>query len=406
MTMRFRFLTDQLDGAVAELYTMQPLIVGNLLPALTSVVPVAGGVADFQLAPQAPFALRVRDGGTAFVRTGMSDLSGGTLDEETGDFTGAYFVVRPDPAVFSPTDLAGLVPPLPRVSNDDDGNPQFSLNTLTLTITGDLINATGTGVYLQTPIGGSISFTYLFRLRPNTAALNVGRVLKVETVSTSVTSTDGSFLGFLINLVGDFLLLLMQEEVVAQIEKTLQAEIDLAVRSALADAGAGAGITVTATSVTTDTTAGITVDVLAAINAESVCPTGITFGSVRLRPVGQIRALAAMRDQVLRGSPRGELYLRMFHKHKKELARLLLRHPDLLKQADATVSAGLRDYSPKAPARGVMSEVTAKQALRLLEMVAKLGSPELAALARGLVPEVKVFVGRPVGDVFGRGGEG
>lgn len=217
---------------------------------------VNNGVATFPEAPQSPFAVRVRDGTTALFRTGLTDLSSGTLDEDTGDFSATYFVVRPDATIFAPAALAGLVPPLPRISNDDDGNPQFSLNTLTLAITGGLISATGTGVYLQTPIGGSVAFSYLFRLVPNTSPLSPGRILKVETESASVTSTDGSFFGFLINIVGNLLLWIMQEEVVSQIESTLQAEIDLAVRDALADAGAGAGITVTATSVTTDTTAG------------------------------------------------------------------------------------------------------------------------------------------------------
>jgi len=229
---------------------MQPMIAGSLMPALNSVVTVSSGVATFPNAPQSPFAVRVRDGSTTFVRTGVTDLSSGTLDADTGDFSASYLVVRPDATTFTPAQVAGLVPPLPRISNDDDGNPQFSLNTLTLTITGGLINATGTGVYLQTPIGGSVSFNYLFRLLPNTSPLNAGRILKVETQASTVTSTDGSFFGFLINLVGNFLLGIMQEEVVSQIESTLQAEIDLAVRDALADAGAGAGITVTATSVT------------------------------------------------------------------------------------------------------------------------------------------------------------
>jgi len=403
MAMQFRFLTDQLDGTAAELFLMQPMIAGSLMPVLSSVVTVNGGVATFPTAPQAPFAVRVRDGSTTFVSTGVIDLSSGILDEDTGDYSAAYLVVQPDATTFTPDALAGLVPPLPRVSDDEDGNPQFSLTTLTLTITGGLINATGTGVYLQTPVGGSVSFNYLFRLVPNTSALNAGRILKVVTESASVTSTDGSIFGFMVNLVGNFLLWIMQEDVVSQIEDTLQAEIDLAVRDALADAGAGAGITVTATSVTTDTAAGITVSALAAINAQSVCPTGLTFGSIRMRPVAQIRALAAMRNLALRGSPRGDLYLQMFRRHKAELLRLLIRHPELLKQADATVAAGLKDYSPKEPARGVMSRGTAKHAARLLEMVGKLGSPELAALARALTKEVPAFVGRPAGEVLGRG---
>ena len=404
MASRFTFFTDQFEGTQAALAVMQPLFPGGPMPAFLGAGTVTDGKVTLPTLPPGRFALGVRDGETLLLRTGVVDFSSGSFEEDTGDFVSSYFLIRPDTTVITPAALGTLVPALPIVSRDASGTAVFRLTALTLTISGDLINATGAGTYLPTPIGGAVTFTYLFRLKPNPSIFNAARILEVETASATVKSADGSLLGFLINLVGDFLLWVMHEDVVSQIERAVQAAIDTSIQASLANAGAGAGVTGTAFSVTIDATAGISVDVFAAVNSLSVCPSGVTSGSIRLRPVAQIRALAAMRDRALRGTLRGDLYLEMFRKHRAELLHLALTHPELLKQADRAVEVGLRDFRPEAPAEGAMSEATAQEATRLLEMVAKVASPELAALARGLIPEVRAFVGQRVGDVLDRAG--
>ena len=402
MTMRFRFFTEDLDGADVQLYAMAPLIMGAEVPVLVGTQTISNGVATFSTTPLASFAVRVRESSDILARTGRVDLSTGTMDSSTGEFVAAYFLLPTNaPVVITPAQLGGLVPSLPQTSTDEDGAPLFRLDSLTLTITGNTITATGAGEHLQTWIGGAVTFTYLFRLVPNTGLLSVDRLVDVETVSSVVRSANGGLLGFLINVVGDILLWILRDKVAKQIEASIQAAVDEAVEAELDAAGAGAGITVTVRSLVTNTTTGITVNPLAMINAASVCPSGFSSGSIRLRAVAQIRALAAMRDRVLRGSPRGELYLEMFRKHRAELTWLLVRHPELLKQADTTVARGLRDFSPRAPEKGVMSEATAREAVQLLEMTASLASPELAALAASLIDEVRTFVGKSVAEVLG-----
>lgn len=403
MPMRFSFFFEDLDGASVQLFEMVTIMNANQIPIIAGTATVTNGSVTFPGMPLPNFTIRLRDGDIPFVRSGVVDLSSGNLNAETGDFVSAYFLIKPDnPVVISPAEVSGMVPSLPLTSEDEDGNPEFRLDTLTLTVTGDTITAVGTGQYLQVSIGGLVNFVYTFRLKPSLDPVNVGRILRVETVSGVVSSADGSWIGFLINLVGNFMLWIMRDAVVANIEKSIQADIDEAVQENLAEAGVEAEVTVTAMQVTIDPITGILVRPLAAVNASAVCPAGLTAGSVRLRPADQMRALAAMRDKVLRGAPRGELYLRMFEQYKFELLWILISHPSILKQTDVTVAAGLRDFNAKYPERGVMSEVTAREAVRLMENVARVASPELAVLIQGLIPEVREFVGTPVGKLFER----
>lgn len=409
MTTRLQFFSDLLDGATAQLWTTQSSLGGGFpigsiggIPMVADSDTVTGGLATFAPPPVSPFAFRVVDGDTLLMRSGPLDLTAGTVDEETGDFSIAYFIIQPtQPTVIAPTALAGLLPAVPMTTNDDNGDPEFTMNSIGLSITGNTLTATGTGVYLQTAIGGPVAFTYEFRLKPVRSPFGTDRLLKVETVRSTVVSTSGGWLGFLVDTITNIVLWIMEEDIARRIEKTVQTAIDAAIADSLASAGAGEGVTVSVMSVAMDSVTGITIDALAALNTQGLCPTEVSAGSVRLRPAAQVRALAAMRDRVLRGTPQGEGYLALFRKYRKELLWLLLRNPELLKQADAVVATGLKDFAADDPGNGVMSKATADAAARLLEMVGKLGSPELAALSRGLVADVRRFVGRPVAQVLG-----
>jgi hypothetical protein len=323
-------------------------------------------------------------------------LSGGFLDEDAGNFAAPYWMIDSDPVNMPPDTLSGLVPLLPKMSQDDDGNDLFRLESLSLFTRGNTVAATGIGTYMQAAAGGVVSFDYEFKLSPNRSA-TATRILNVTTIQAQVVSVSGgTVMGFLINIVGNILIAIMKDTVVTSLENSVQNQIDDAVSSQLS--GVPEGVTITALDVRTEDATGITVYPLAAVPGAILCE--LEPGSVRIRPVEQLKQLRSMRDKVMRGTTRGEAYIEMRRRHRAEMVYLLLRHPALLKQLDKLIRSGFKDFNARSPGKGVLSAATGKEGVKLLEMVGKLASPQLSVTARALIPEVKEFVGKSVSSIF------
>jgi hypothetical protein len=403
MAMEFIFYGDDYNGLRVDFWPVQAFVRDDnvyygLLQRHSTTIRDYKAIFDIDSIPV--FAIRMSTARSVFLRSGIRGLDSGTVDETTGDFTSAYIVIGPRVVERAPDLLNDLLPDLPITTNDDHGNTELRVNTLNLSINNSLLNVAGKATYLQIPLGGDVRFSYSFRLKPYLDVLNTDRILDVETIEADVRSAAGGPLGFLINIFSDFLIWVFKRYIIDSIENSIQEEMDTAIREMLADEGAVEGATASVLSVVIDESNGIVVRAYAAVDGRTTCAGVPTSGSIRARSKDQLQRLRAMREKVMKNTPRGEAYLRMLRRHNAELVYLLTTHPDLLKQMDLVIDTGLKDFTLARPDEGVMSMTTAREAIQLLRMVTEVASSDLSVLLRGLIPEIKELVGTPVSGIF------
>jgi hypothetical protein len=375
----------QLDGGTAQLWDAP-------WPWGDESATIDGAVAIFDMAPPQQFWMRARTGsGTYWMRSGKKDLSIGEVDENTGDWVTWYLLSDPVEIVQSPSDLSGAVPSLPITSGD------VKVTGMSFSISGSRLVAKGEGEYI--PFGWDIGFRYEFRLKPYRSPFNTERILNVETVDVDVWGKEGGLVGWLINLIIDIISEFMEDSIASQIETVIQERVDAEIADLLAKEKPPAGTTVTVQSVSLNPTTGLTVKAAGCVLFRDYCASVLGSGSIRLRPREQLKALRRLRETVLKGTPRGDAYIYTLRRHNAELVRLLINYPDLLAQVDTAVDSALRDCDRAKPN---LSEEAADEIIRMLQMLADLGSTKMGIAARALIADVKGYAGQPLSQVFAK----
>lgn len=398
MTMTFHLLSTDFDGLTLELWHDPPSVPN--LPFGINVfqigsAPIVSGDADVNVTPVNDFAVRVRDtNGTTLLRSGLRDLSVGTIDSN-GDFSTIALPIATT-QVLTPAEVAAIAPATPLTEDD------LTVTAISLGIVGDLLRAAGSANYDTNSFLGSVpvTFTYDFRLRPFTSLTNTDRLLDVETVSTVVRGAQGGLFGWLVNIIVLVVQAIMKDTIVAQIESTVQQQLDDSIADQLASQGVTDDVTVTVRSVGINGTTGITIEAFALVMTNNLCPGTISSGSVRRRSADQVRRMRLMRDRTLQKHVQGRAYVHAFETHQRELLQILLKHRDILRDVDALVARGMQEINGRTPGKSVLSAETAEQATALLQKVAKVASPELRVVINGVLPDVKSFTGRSVDEVF------
>lgn len=393
MSMEFNFLTSEFDGDTAELHS-------PVLPfSLVAVDTISGGIASFG-ANLPDFAVRIVSGGSTVLRTGVLDTSIGDVDT-SGDFSASFLTMRltdPDDTVLAVSDLEASIT-LPIIEGD------MTITAMNLATVGGDIRATGSGSYAAGFLGDvPFDFTYDFDLDPVGSALST-RVIEVETMSTSVVGTAGGLLGWILNMLVGLIAFVFKGTIEDEIEDAVQERVDAAVDDAFTAAGAPAGAMATLLSVS-ESSGDVTIDPMVCIPLSQIdCASLISSGSVRVRSRAELRKLRLMRDRVLLDQPQGKAYVILLRRHSREIIRLLVDDPKLLRRVDELVARGLDEFDSKDPAAGVMSARTADAARSIMKRLAAKGSRELRAVIEQTLPEVDGFVGRPVEDAFRQSGD-
>jgi hypothetical protein len=392
-----------LEGAIVELYTFRA---GFRKPHRHLSV-VTSGKAVFQNETATSFAVLVRIGAETIARTGIIGQESGLLNEQTGDLD-SYYIIQEDgsPIVITTDQLKNSMPEGSTTYDDENGSPVFRIDDIDIDIEGDRCVTEGKGEYLGGG-AGNITFSYDFRLHPDWSLTDAGRILRVETVSCKVKSVNRGFWGainnFFVNIVLWVLRNRLSETIKDAVQQIVNNEIDRLIDDTLQEREIDKeGLTVTIRSSAIDASTGITVHPAVLINALSLCPTRMSSAKMDVKSRSGDRSLKLMRDSVLKGTKRGERYVRLFELHRKESVRLLLTQPDLLKQAVATLETGIHDFRGDEPGKGVMSEATALEAAKLLKMIEELAASGISDAAGSLVKEIQDFAGQRVDEVMKR----
>jgi hypothetical protein len=386
--------SNDYDGATAELYDASAPPMPFLPVAIPiAAVKVANAQMTFPVAAPAAWAIRVRDGDT-LLRSGVRGQSVGQLDGS--DFTANFLALRitdQDQTTLSFADLQDEIE-LPIVEDE------LTITSLSLSATGGHVRATGAGTYQAAIVGAvPIAYTYDFALNPVTAPLST-RLMDVTTEDVSVVGTAGGISGWMLNLVVGLVTFLFQGRIADELRSAVQARVDEAVGAQLSGSQVPAGTSAHLRTISVSSS-GVKVDPHVLVPMSTfTCPIAFVAGPTAVGATGQLPALRAMRDQVLARHVRGQAYVALLERHGPELVRLLADDAELRRAADQVIAAGLRDFDPRAPARGTLRPETADAATRLMEAAARRASPTLRTVLRSTIGEVREFVGRPVESVL------
>lgn len=381
-------LDPDFEGSTAEHF--EPGSFLTSFDIFSEVDAMNNGVAEFSSNPGDEICVRLRATNGSVLRTGVRDA--GDVGEMDGSVLELPYLIQPISEEVLYTDLtSGL--PLPMTIND------LTLSSLTLGRSGQNFVATGTAIYDAGFLGNVTgTLTYEFQLVPVTAAAS-DALLRVETIDVNVNFSG--VVGWLVNAVINLLIDLFEDRIGNELEDVIMDQIDVAIQDALDDAGdVPDHIQVTVQDVTLDGS-GATIDALVAVPARSVdCPFEVANGSVKFRKRDQLRKLRRMRSQVLSGNPRGETYIALMRRHGRELARIMRRNPELLKEFDALIAAGLEHFDEERPGDGRLGKRTANRARSLAAKVQAEARPELARAIERTLPDLDDFTGKSVAKVL------
>jgi hypothetical protein len=312
----------------------------------------------------------------------------------------AFLIQKADPITFTSAQLAGMLPALP-ITNADT-----TITTLSLALRNGFIRATGTGskvVFL-----GSMGFSYVydFAIDPVTNVSRINELVEVRTIAMTVTGSNGGLLGGIANLIIGAVNLLLNSMLANQFRTAIQTAVTNAVNNAISAETPPKGTTITAETVII-TTAAMTIQAFGGISFEDLCSSNATFGSIKLRPIGQVNQLRAIRNELLSNNAYGKKYVDLFYKNNRELMRLLIKSPELLKKADKAVAGALKDFKQQEIAKGILSKATADAVLNAFEIIKKLGcSNELLHTLVALEPDVKALTNKNISDLLQKSSKG
>jgi hypothetical protein len=265
-----------------------------------------------------------------------------------------------------------------------------------LSVTGPFTWAVG-GLFSSSLAG---TYTYTCALAPNADCSDVGNPLIVISENISLVSKHGGVSGWLEGLV----LELFTDVFGTKIKNAINTQVTQAISASLAtwlsQQHAPSTTTVTVQEVTLSSAAGIALQAWAGIPFASICSTGASSGSLKLRSREQMEHLRAIRDELLARSPAGVAYTAIFARHNPELSGLLARDPALLELADTVVDRALRAFPRHDPAAGVVDNELAAAVEDAMRRASEDCSPELRWTIEHLLPDLHAFTGRRATDVL------
>ena len=396
MPVTLNFLADMPTGLQAEAYDVLDFLGGSILAGPIDTATVAPDQSltfpnTNATAGAASLAFCVIGGdGTPIWRSGPIDA---TADNQ-------FYILNPSDLAaaagkalqFPPSAFQSLSPQLP-FTTPDGSTTIRSISSITPG--NGTISIAGAGVHS----GVAVKFTYTFSLQPASQHPDATHVVDVETQSMDVQADNGTWFGWLINFfVGAFLDLFPPSA--GPVQSAIQNLINNAVQNAVSAKGPVPGTTAAVQQLSVDPTNGILLQAFAGVPAGSLCSGTASSGSVKIRPAAEIDHLRAIRDKMLIRSPEGSAYAAFLRDNNRDLMRLLVAHPDLLKAADAVVASVLAEFGADAPEQGVLSAATAAMVSDLFARFAAVAPRPLAVAIAGLRGEVAKFVGKAAGPVL------
>ena len=310
-----------------------------------------------------------------------------------------FVIFRANPVVFTAAQLAASLPVLPIVKGD------ITISTIGLALRRGFIRATGTGS--QAALFGPINFafTYDFNLIPVTNVARLDLLVDVKSVAVNITGTNRGLLGAIANLLVSAVTAIFNGTVANMFRTTVQSAVDAAVNAQINPESEHDGTTVTVETVSI-TSAAMTIQAYGGISLNELCATNITSGSIKLRPLEQVQHLRKIRNELLNKNAYGKIYTDLFYKHNRELMRLLINSPALLKQADKAVAGALKDFGEKSINQGVLSKSTADAVLKAFKLIDSMkASVELKNTLVALEQDVKTLINVKAGDLLKKAGK-
>lgn len=309
------------------------------------------------------------------------------------DDDNVFIIQKVDDMVITQADLAAMLPALPMVSGST------SVNTMSLSLRSGFVRAAGSGTIKVLGVKVPFTYTYDFDIKPVTDVFNPNRIVDIDTVDLEVKGNVGGVLGLLTNALISLIANFFEDKAAKSIETSIQDQVDDAIADQFADENPPPGTTVTVETVSISAS-GVVISPYGAVSLDNACSSGITFGSIKLRPREQMLQLKQIRRQLLESTPDGKVYMNIFYKHNAELLRLLVKNPKLLKLADKAVAGALKDFPGDGIAKGKLSRETAAHIKSALGMVRESGSKELRTAAVSLNRIVDHFTDKPALDLL------
>jgi hypothetical protein len=341
--------------------------------------------------------------GTVF----RSGLESSPADQQFAIFRTSTLVGAdsPDPSVIAPTQLQGMLPQMP-TTLQDSGDVTITLNSGALVLGTDQITLTGNVTYVQRSFGTIQLFsvtgeiTYEFTLSPFTVPWDLSTLLVVDELGFNLSSDYGGPVGWIANAIVSGINNVFGGLLAGKVTTFIQAAVDIAIADSLSNDSIPAGTTLSSENVTIDPVAGLDAHVWATLPASVLCPSGPTSGSVRLRSAGELTRMRAIRDHLLGLSPQGRAYVSLFYEHGPELTGILVRYPNILRQADTVVAGVLRDLPVDRLDDSHLSEKTLSAISDFLDTTSEVAKPALRRAISAVRPDLNAFVGVPVAAVL------
>ncbi|MFZ0932939.1 MAG: hypothetical protein WB579_21820 [Bryobacteraceae bacterium] len=398
MTLAVPFTGDMPDGALIQLFYSIPAGIpvsgpGGPTSVRTGLIGTANVVA-VQNGNQAVFT-NIQGPFTNWTPAFCGFFQGTFIWHAFGDLktvSAGFMVLSPAnfPAVFiSASKLADLVQNLPA-----------SFGSVTATPGNGEVTLAGTATVNGIPV----KFTYVFSLSPaqcgdlaisSASSPNLWVPVIVNTISTSIEGDNDTWFAFLINPFIDLFLPLFEPNV----QNLVQSEVNENVQNQLGSVPTGTTATITNITITS---AGIALQGWLSIPMASNCSGTISDGSVKFRSADQVSHLRKIRDGLLRRSPEGAGYISMLKQNNTAIMTVLMKHPDLLKHADAFVEKVLKDFPQDAPENGRLSASAADSLVNLMDRFVAVAPKDLALVVQAVKTQVKKFVGQSAAEVLDR----
>lgn len=117
---------------------------------------------------------------------------------------------------------------------------------------------------------------------------------------------------------------------------------------------------------------------------------------IRLRPVEHVNHLRKIRGRALTTSVARRSHAETFERFRPELSHLIVHNKDLLKVEDSIVALALKDFPANKPEDGKISKELAKELNRAMDLLEKIGSPELVSTVKAVRVDLGPLVGKPL----------
>ncbi len=195
------------------------------------------------------------------------------------------------------------------------------------------------------------------------------------------------------NIIQDILLIFARGAIRSRLEDRLESDLNAAVREELevvdGPAATVSDVDITDTSLTIELTfAGLEpLCPLAMATAPPAAMAGPASASAPAtaarrrrmwsRAGSEVRRMRRIRDEVLKPSVEGRRYIKMFHRHRPEVARLMAERPDLADVVHQAVDQINRDVGREGLAQLTVPSQSIEAGRRAIKALTKVASPDL-----------------------------